>query len=207
MAAVAGQATLDRPGLAARAQVAAAAALLSAGAAAIHAAVAGPHYREYVPFGLLFVATALGQAAWSALVLTAPSRRLLAVGAVGNAGVVGVWLASRTTGLPFGPHAWQPEAVTALDLAATGFEGGVVLACGALLLAGRPERPMSAAARKRFAAVGAAAVAALCAAFAGASGPAHEHAVPENEPSTAHAPAGERGHASHDAVPHAHPEP
>ena len=38
-----------------------AAALLSAGPAAIHASVAGPHFDEGAVYGLLFVATALFQ--------------------------------------------------------------------------------------------------------------------------------------------------
>jgi hypothetical protein len=168
------------------------AALLSAGAAAIHAAVAGPHLEEYAPFGVLFVATALGQAAWSALVFTAPSRWLFAVGAVGNAGVVLAWVASRTTGPPVGPEPWQPESVTALDLAATSFESAVVLACVVLIVVDRSATARSARVVGRFAAVGAAAVAALtCAAYVAVPSAAdHHHRVP-----------------AHDAVPHSHPAP
>ena len=64
-----------------------AAALLSAGAAAIHASVAGPHFEERAVYGLLFVATALlpgglGRARrWRR-----PRSRLFGVGVVLNAG-------------------------------------------------------------------------------------------------------------------------
>jgi hypothetical protein len=57
-----------------------AAALLSAGAAAIHASVAVPHFDESALYGLLFVATVLFQAGWAAVVLAAPPVRLLGAG-------------------------------------------------------------------------------------------------------------------------------
>jgi hypothetical protein len=86
-----------------------AAALLSAGAAAIHASAAGPHLAEHLLVGALFVVTALAQAAWAALLLTAPSWPLLAAGVVGNLGVMAAWALSRTIGLSFLPGAGAPS--------------------------------------------------------------------------------------------------
>jgi len=120
------------------ARVAVAAALMSAAAAAVHAAVAAPHFREYAPFGLLFGATALAQAAWAMLMIAAPSARLLAAGAAGNAAVVAAWVLSRTVGLPVGPGRWTPEPATSLDVAASTLELGAVATSIALLAAGRP---------------------------------------------------------------------
>ena len=39
-----------------------------------------------------------------------------------NAGVVAIWVVSRTTGLPFGPEPGTPEAIGVPDVTATGFE-------------------------------------------------------------------------------------
>src|SRR3712207_6118876 len=89
-------------------------AFLAAVAAAIHAAVAAPHFEEYVPFGVLFLVTALAQAAWAVLVLVAPSAPVLAAGVAGNVGVVAAWALSRTTGLPFGREPWVAEPIAAL---------------------------------------------------------------------------------------------
>jgi hypothetical protein len=159
-----------------RPEPAVAAALLSAGAAAIHASAAGPHFAEHLLIGALFVVTALAQAAWAALALTAPSGRLLAAGAVGNVGVVAAWAMSRTVGLPFGPEAWVPEPVAALDLAATSFEIVVVAACILVLGAGGPYAAVGGVAAKRFATVGAIAIAALTsAAYAATPNGGHDH--------------------------------
>jgi hypothetical protein len=172
-----------------------AAALMSAAAAAIHAAVAAPHFREYVPFGLLFGATALAQAAWAMLMIAAPSARLLAAGAAGNAAIVGAWALSRTVGLPVGPGRWTPEPAAALDVAASTLELGVVAAAIAFLAAGRPLAPPgSRELRYLGAAATAAAVAITGAAIAhGAAGHhhppdqadhGHVHGAPAREVST-----------------------
>lgn len=156
-----------------------AAALLSAGAAAIHASAAGPHFAEHLIVGALFVVTALAQAAWAALVLTAPSWPLLAAGVVGNLGVVAAWAMSRTVGLPLLPGARVPEPIGALDLAATGFEIALVAACVLLLVAGGPYAAASARAARAFATVGAVAIAAVTsAASAGTPNGGHHHAAP-----------------------------
>src|ERR1700719_4362671 len=78
-------------------------AALSAGAAAIHFAVVFEHFSEYVLYGVFFLIIAWAQAIWAAVVLWRPSRPWLWLGIAGNALIVAVYLASRTTGLPFGP--------------------------------------------------------------------------------------------------------
>ena len=159
-----------------------AAALLSAGAAAIHASVAGPHFDEGAVYGLLFAATALFQAGWAALVLTAPSVRLLGAGVVVNAGVIGAWAVSRTFGLPYGSEPWTAEPVTPLDLAAASFELGIIV-CGVLLLT----TPAGSAAAsgpglRRFAVVGAVVVAGIT--FAAIAATEHGTAGHTHRPST-----------------------
>jgi hypothetical protein len=144
-------------------------------------------------FGALFVVTALAQAAWAALVLTAPSAPLFAAGALGNVGVAGVWALSRTVGLPVGPGAGVPEPVAALDLAATSFEIVVVAASVLLLANGGPYAAVSGRAAKAFATIGAVAIAALTsAAYAGTpTGGHHRHDAADHHDvaATTHEPA------------------
>jgi hypothetical protein len=105
-----------------------AAAALSVGAGLTHASVTVPHVREYWLFGLLFAIVAPSQVVWAALVQRRPAdRRLLIAGALGNVAVAAVWLVSRTTGLPIGPHAGTPEAVGVKDVLATADELGLAL--------------------------------------------------------------------------------
>jgi hypothetical protein len=62
-----------------------------------------------------------------------------AVGALGNGAVAAVWIASRTTGLPIGPDAGEPEPLGVKDVLATADEL-VCAAIVALLLAGAAVR-------------------------------------------------------------------
>ena len=110
--------------------------ILSGAAAVVHALVAVPHLEEYAPFGVLFLTAAVAQAGWAALVAGAPSRRLLRIGVLLNAAIVAAWALSRTVGLPAGPERWSPEPVGAMDMAATGFELGVIVASAFLLTSG-----------------------------------------------------------------------
>ena len=95
------------------------AALLTLGAAAIHIAVAPEHFFVYVPYAVFFVCIGVAQVALAAALLIAPSRRLYTFALAGTLAVIGIWLLSRSAGLPIGPTPWRPEAITATDLAAT----------------------------------------------------------------------------------------
>ena len=102
-------------------------AALSLVVAAIHAAAAVPHMTEYPLYGGLFTMLALFQATWAIRIYGHPARALLRLAVVVNLGVVLVWVASRTTGLPIGPEGpGVPERVGFPDLAATVAELGLV---------------------------------------------------------------------------------
>jgi hypothetical protein len=107
-------------------------ALLSAGAAAIHFAVANSHFDEYTLYGVFFVASGVAQLIWPLLVLFRPTRPLLLLGAVGNLLIVALWGVDRTWGLPIGPEHWKPETLGFADAASSSFE--ILLALGALAL-------------------------------------------------------------------------
>jgi FtsP/CotA-like multicopper oxidase with cupredoxin domain len=115
------------------------AALLTLGAAAIHFAVTPEHFSEYVPYGVFFVLVGGAQVALAIGLMVVPSRRLYLAGLVGTLAVLGVWLMSRTVGLPIAPEPWRPETITFTDFAASLMEAISVLLF-ALRLRRRPPR-------------------------------------------------------------------
>lgn len=122
-------------GLAARA-----ASTASVGAAVIHFAVMPVHWLDWLPSGLFFATAAVFQLMWALLAWTRPPAILLAVGIVGNAGLATLWVVSRTEGVPFGPHAGDPEVVHAAGICALLLECYVVMgAAWAWLRADRAE--------------------------------------------------------------------
>jgi hypothetical protein len=88
-------------------------------AAAIHATVITEHFREYVLFGVFFVALAIAQFWLAAVLVRHPDRRTVRYVAVASVWVVALWVVSRTTGLPIGPEPWRPEAFGGLDIASS----------------------------------------------------------------------------------------
>lgn len=116
-------------------------AAFSIGAAAIHFAEVPTHREEWWLFGAFFVGVAWFQAWWAFPVVTTGRDRTLVLGIAVNAVVIGIWIWSRTVGLPIGPDAGEPEAVGAADLLATVLEALLVgWAIGALLPAVRGRR-------------------------------------------------------------------
>jgi hypothetical protein len=111
------------------------AAAFSAGAAALHFAEIRPHFEEWAVFGWFFFGVAWFQAAWAAAIIWGERRWVTATGIVVNAMVVGIWLWSRTTGLPIGPEPGVAEVVGPADVLATSLELLIVM-WGTSLLAG-----------------------------------------------------------------------
>ena len=103
----------------------------SLGAGLVHLAVVREHLAEWWVYGVFFAGIGTLQILWAMVALardTAPSPR--AVAAV-NAGVIVLWLLTRTVGLPVGPEPWTAEAVGTADTLSVALEAVVV----ALLLA------------------------------------------------------------------------
>jgi hypothetical protein len=90
---------------------------------------------------VFFVVVALAQLGWVVAVVSNPTRMVYVVGALGNALIVMTWVVSRTSGLPFGPEAGEPEPVGIADVVSTAFEVAVV--AGTLLLLRGIERRRS----------------------------------------------------------------
>lgn len=100
---------------------------------AIHAVVAAPHFAEAWAYGTFFALLAVFQLAWGVWIYARPSTSGFRTGAALSLTVIGIWVVSRTTGVPFSPEPWQAEPVGALDLAATAGEALVAVLCGAFL--------------------------------------------------------------------------
>jgi hypothetical protein len=113
------------------------AALASAGAAAIHFAVIGMHFDEYVLYGVFFVVSAIAQLVWPIWLLLRRWRPLLALGAIGNAAIVALWIIDRIGWVPIGPDATDPPPFGLADSVASGFELLLVVVCTVALVRGR----------------------------------------------------------------------
>ena len=128
------------------ARIAAIAFVVAAGA--IHTAQIRTHLSEWNVAGLFFIASAIAQVGlaialargmnWRARDVrglvrsfsTPPSRKLI-IGVIATSlTLVGVWVISRSTGMPFGPDAGTAEPVNRPDSLATMFE---LLTLGAML--------------------------------------------------------------------------
>jgi hypothetical protein len=117
-------------------------AVVSVATAVIHFAVSGEHFQEYWLFGVFMLAVAWLQVAWAALAVTRPSRALLWAGIVLNAGVIIVYIVTRTAGDVVGPTPSDVEPVGFGDLLCTVLEAVVVAGC-ALLGAARTGRKVA----------------------------------------------------------------
>lgn len=106
------------------------AAIASAGAGLIHFAVMPAHWLDWIPSGLFFATVAVFQLMWAFLVWSRPRALLLALGIFANAGSAALWVASRTVGLPFGPHAGVPEGVEGAGICVLLLECYVIMGAG-----------------------------------------------------------------------------
>jgi hypothetical protein len=82
----------------------------------IHFAVAPDHFAEAFEFGSFMVLVGTAQVAAGLLLLARPTRALVQAALVGTVVVFLIYAVSRTTGLPFGPEPFHPEAVGLVDL-------------------------------------------------------------------------------------------
>src|SRR4051812_41837855 len=85
------------------------------GAAAIHAYVAPEHLREWWLYGGFFIGVTAVQLALAWLVLRRPTVTVLLGGIWGTVTLIGIYVASRTTGLPFTPAHHHGHVLVAGD--------------------------------------------------------------------------------------------
>lgn len=118
---------------------------LSLAAGAIHGGVAPQHFAEWWGYGAFFVVAATAQVVYGLALLvgvTDPERplsrsarrALYAAGIAGNVLVIGLYVVTRTTGIPFfGPEAGVVETVAPVDVVSKTLEVALVLVLGRLL--------------------------------------------------------------------------
>lgn len=94
-----------------------AAIVLSAIASGLHVLATPEHFEEWVGYGLVFLVMAGAQAVYAVLLLfLGPRRWLLWAGIIGNGLIIGLYVVTRTVGIPlFGPEAGEVESVSLLD--------------------------------------------------------------------------------------------
>jgi len=103
---------------------------MAAGAGIIHLVMVPSHMDEWAVEGAGFALAGLLQMLLAAVVLTRPSRALLLSSIALNAGLVGAWALSRSSGLPGGPHAWHAEDASFIDVTCVAFEAGMIALAG-----------------------------------------------------------------------------
>jgi len=92
------------------------AALFTLAAGLMHLAVAPEHLREYVAFGIFFIAVGSAQIVLALELASRPTRRLALLVAASSTMLIGLWSVSRTVGLPVGPHPGEPEDIGLPDV-------------------------------------------------------------------------------------------
>jgi hypothetical protein len=110
------------------------AAVATALAGAVHYAVVPEHRAEWWVAAVLFTAVGALQLSWAVVTWRTAGRGLLLSGLGINAAALGAWAVSRTSGLPFGPHAGLPESVGVADLACVLAEAVAVVAVAAAVV-------------------------------------------------------------------------
>jgi hypothetical protein len=108
-------------------------AAFSAVAAAIHLSVINEHFQESTLYGAFFLALTAAQFGYAGWILLRPSTAVLKAGAAASAGIVLLWLATRTIGIPVGPAAGEVEPFGLADITATASEALLAI-CGLLAI-------------------------------------------------------------------------
>ncbi len=105
-----------------------AAAVLSFGAAGVHFSIIGAHFDEYWVFGVFFVLLTWFQVAWGlGILVRRQTRWMWVLGGAVNLAVVGLYILTRTKGLPIGPEHWSPENAQFSDVLCTCLEAGIAV--------------------------------------------------------------------------------
>jgi hypothetical protein len=115
-----------------------AAATLSLLAAWSHFAYMFEHFRDWWAYGLFFLAMGVGQGLFAAALLRRPRHGVVLAGLAGNLAIVGMYILSRTSGIPLGPHTGVVERAYPGDLITTA--GEIALVVLLLVLAGSTAR-------------------------------------------------------------------
>ena len=105
------------------------AAVLSLVAAWVHLAYTASHWADWWAYGLFFLGTGAFQALSVPALVRWPRSPWVALGVIaGNLAIVGMYVLTRTAGVPLGPHEGVVEQAGAIDLGVTAAEVAIVFA-------------------------------------------------------------------------------
>jgi hypothetical protein len=117
-----------------------AAAGLSLVAAWVHLAYTTSHWQDWWAYGAFFLGLGIFQAACVPAIVRRPRSAWVALAAIaGNLAIIGMYVISRTDGVPMGPHEGVVEDAGPIDLGVTAAEVAIVV-CLLTLLRARPRR-------------------------------------------------------------------
>lgn len=153
-------------------------ATISAAAGLIHLAAATSHFGVSALHGAFFIGSGLAQLAAAALLVSRPDSRVFAATASGNTLILGIWVMSRTIGIPLEPESWTPEPVGIADAVASVLELALVIGTLVLLAPStRSSLPSSSAELRRWLVPAASVLVVLTgpALFSAAAGTGHSH--------------------------------
>lgn len=102
-------------------------AALSLAVALIHLWASPGFFEVWWGYGAFFLAAASAQGLFAVALLRWPGPMVCLTGIFGNLAVVALYLVTRTSGVPIGPHATKAEEAGALDLTATALELATVV--------------------------------------------------------------------------------
>lgn len=95
---------------------------LLAAVGVIHLVMVPSHMGEWVVEGIAFILAGWAQAAFAVAIANQPRRLTLLLAAEVNIALIVLWIISRTSGFPLGPHSGHPETVSFIDAATVGME-------------------------------------------------------------------------------------
>lgn len=114
-------------------------AALSLFAGYIHVAYVDSHLQEWWAYGAFFIAAANMQVLFAALLVRWPKPWLPYAGIAGNLAIITMYVITRTSGIPLGPHRRVVEEAAATDWATTAAQVAIIVALLSML-EGRPRR-------------------------------------------------------------------
>jgi hypothetical protein len=112
-------------------------AICSFAAGLLHLLAMAAHYGHHPTLGRAFLMVGALQIVWAAMLLTPTSRLVVVIGALGTAGVMLVWIFSRTKGISWFPGLEHPEPLEWRDVVTQFFQ---LLALAGAVLMLLPER-------------------------------------------------------------------
>lgn len=114
-------------------------AALSLFAGYIHVAYVDSHLEDWWGYGVFFIVAANVQVLFAALLVRWPRWWLPYAGIAANLGILGMYVITRTSGIPLGPHRRVVEEAAATDWATAAAQVAIIVAL-LTMLEGRPRR-------------------------------------------------------------------